>query len=198
MKTALLLSGGMDSVSIAWWKRPDVSITIDYGQKPAEAEIVAASQVAEALGIRHEVIRVDCSALGSGDMAGTVPAAAAPVSEWWPFRNQLVLTLAGMLAVRLEVDRLFIGALATDGQHADGRPEFVERISALMAMQEGGIQVEAPAHSLDAVQLVKTSGITRDVLAWAHSCHTGNFACGRCRGCIKHFNTWQALGWPAH
>lgn len=46
MTTALLLSGGMDSVSIAWWLRPDVALTIDYGQKPAEAEIDAAGQVA--------------------------------------------------------------------------------------------------------------------------------------------------------
>jgi 7-cyano-7-deazaguanine synthase len=198
MKTALLLSGGMDSVSIAYWKKPDVAITVDYGQKPADAEIAAASKVAELLGIGHEIISVDCSSLGSGDMAGTAPASAAPVSEWWPFRNQLVLTLAGMAAIRLEVSRLLIGTLATDGEHADGRPEFVERISSLMSMQEGGIIVEAPAIGVEAVELVRQSGIDQATLAWAHSCHTGNFACGRCRGCIKHFYTWRALGWTPH
>ena len=36
MKTALLLSGGMHSVAIAWWRRPNIAITIDYGQLPAE------------------------------------------------------------------------------------------------------------------------------------------------------------------
>lgn len=198
MITALLLSGGMDSVSIAWWKKPDVAITVDYGQLPADAEIAAASKVAELLSIKHEVIRVDCSSLGSGDMAGTTPSPAAPVSEWWPFRNQLVLTLAGMAAVRMAVERLLIGTLSTDGQHADGRPEFVERISGLMSTQEGGLVVEAPAIALDAVELVHRSGIDQATLAWAHSCHTGNFACGRCRGCVKHFNTWKALGWTPH
>lgn len=150
--------------------RPDVAITVDYGQKPAEAEIAAATKVTEILGIEHEIIRVDCSALGSGDMAGTAPA-AAPVSEWWPFRNQLILTLAGMAAVRREVGRLMIGTLITDGQHADGLPEFVSNISALMAMQEGGIVIEAPAIGLDAVALVRESGINKETLAWAHSCH---------------------------
>jgi len=198
MTTALLLSGGMDSVSIAWWLRPDVAFTIDYGQTPAEAEIVAAEQVARLLGIEHEVIRIDCSSLGSGDLAGTAPAAAAPVSEWWPFRNQFLLTVAGMAAVRCGVSRLLIGALATDGAHADGRPEFIELASKLMAMQEGRIVVEAPAIELDAVELVRRSGIDQGTLAWAHSCHVGNFACGRCRGCTKHFNTWQSLGWPPH
>jgi 7-cyano-7-deazaguanine synthase len=36
------------------------------------------------------------------------------------------------------------------------------------------------------------------VLAWAHSCHTGVLACGRCRGCVKHYETWRELGWDAH
>jgi len=194
----LLLSGGMDSVSIAWWKRPDVAITVDYGQRPAEAEIAAAGAVCIALGIRHEVVRADCSSLGSGDMAGQPPAAIAPVPEWWPFRNQLVLTLAGIAAVKLGVTHLMIGALATDGVHADGRPEFVEVMSKVMSLQEGGITVSAPAIGLTAVELVKTSGIPREVLAWAHSCHVANFACGQCRGCVKHYQTWEALGWDPH
>jgi 7-cyano-7-deazaguanine synthase len=36
------------------------------------------------------------------------------------------------------------------------------------------------------------------VLAWAHSCHISDFACGQCRGCVKHYKTWEALGWDPH
>ena len=36
LKTGLLLSGGMDSIAIAWWKRPQWAITFDYGQTAAE------------------------------------------------------------------------------------------------------------------------------------------------------------------
>jgi len=194
----LLLSGGMDSISIAWWKRPDVAISVDYGQRAAAAELEAAGAVCHAIGIRHEIVRADCSSLGSGDMAGLPPVAAAPVPEWWPFRNQLVLTLAGIAAVRLGVSNLMIGALATDGEHADGRPDFIEAISTLMSLQEGGITVTAPAISMTAVDLVRISGISREVLAWAHSCHIGDFACGQCRGCVKHYKTWEALGWDPH
>ena len=59
MKTALLLSGGMDSLAIAWWKRPDVAITIDYGQKAAEAEKRASSAVCQELGIEHHILTID-------------------------------------------------------------------------------------------------------------------------------------------
>lgn len=194
----LLLSGGMDSISIAWWKRPDVAISVDYGQRAAAVELEASGEVCRITGIRHEIIRVDCSSLGSGSMAGLAPLAAAPVPEWWPFRNQLVLTLAGIAAVRLGISSLMIGALMTDGEHADGRPDFVEAISNLMSLQEGGITVTAPAISMTAVDLVRLSGIPREVLAWAHSCHIGNLACGQCRGCVKHYKTWEALGWDPH
>ena len=83
-KRALLFSGGMDSIALAWAMRPELAITIDYGQRAAQGEIRAASAVCESLGLRQRVVQVDCSALGSGDMAGTEPSAFAPVSEWWP------------------------------------------------------------------------------------------------------------------
>lgn len=195
---ALLLSGGMDSTCIAWWQRPDVAIFVDYGQIPAQAEEAAARAVCEAVGLRLEVVRANCSALGSGDMAGTPGLSMSPVPEWWPFRNQLILTLAGTTALRLGATRLMIGALVSDGVHADGRPEFITAVSNLMAMQEGGLTVSAPAIEMTAVELVQTSGIPQEVVAWAHSCHKSNIACGQCRGCRKHYATWKALGWPPH
>ena len=194
----LLLSGGMDSIAIAWWKRPQVAFTVDYGQRAANAEIAAASTVCEALGIRHEVVRADCSLLGSGDMAGTAALSLAPVPEWWPYRNQLVITLSAMAGLRLGVTNLMIGAVASDQVHADGTPGFVSSISGLMAMQEGGVTITAPAQYLTAVELVKESGVPREILAWAHSCHTGEAACGSCRGCVKHFLTLQALGYEPY
>lgn len=196
--TALLLSGGMDSISIAWWKRPSVAIFVDYGQVPAKAEEAAGQAAAEAIGIRYEIVRADCSALGSGDMAGKPAAAVAPVSEWWPFRNQLILTIAGAAALQFGETELMIGALRTDSQHVDGRAEFIDLISQLMSIQEGGLRVRAPAIALSADELVRQSGIPQSVLGWAHSCHRSNLACGQCRGCIKHYETWEALGWPPH
>ncbi len=193
-KTALLLSGGMDSVAIAWWKRPDIAITIDYGQNPAAGEIRAAGAVAATLGIEHRIVRCDLSALGSGDMAGSAPLEMAPIAEWWPFRNQMLLTVAAMQAVSLGVGRLLIGCLSTDRRHADGTAEFITAMNCVLYVQEGGLVVEAPAITLTAVELIRHSGIPFEVLAWAHSCHRANEACGVCGGCLKHYATMQALG----
>lgn len=190
---ALLLSGGMDSIALAYWKRPNIAFTVDYGQAAAQAEVASSSQVCRELGIRHELVRADCASLGSGDMAGEEALGMAPVPEWWPYRNQLLVTLAGMRAVALGITTIMLGSVASDASHADGRDDFYEAIDQLMRLQEGAIAVAAPALRMTTVELVRESGVPRSLLAWAHSCHVGPLACGGCRGCVKHFEVTGAL-----
>jgi 7-cyano-7-deazaguanine synthase len=195
MTSAILLSGGMDSAALACWKRPDMALTINYGQLPASGEIRAAERIASELGIVHEVITVDCRQLGAGQLAGLPQSNIAPVPEWWPFRNQLLVTLAAMRAVSLGIRDLLCGAVVSDGVHVDGRREFFESIDALTTMQEGSIRVIAPAINMTSVELVRISDIDIAVLAWAHSCHTAPYACGSCRGCYKHQSVMAELGY---
>lgn len=194
MKTALLLSGGMDSIAIAYWRRPTLAFTFDYGQKAALGEIRAARAAAEALEIEHHVIHVDVAMLGSGDMAGTASLSIAPVSDWWPFRNQMLVTLAAMKGVNLGVNRLTIGTLKTDSHHADGGQSFVKTLGDLLRLQEGGVDLEAPAIQMTAAELIRISNVPLDILGWAHSCHVAEFACGMCGGCRKHYETLKELG----
>ena len=97
----LLLSGGYDSTALAWELRPALALTVDYGQLAAEGELRASRAIAQALELQHDVLRVDCRALGSGVMAGVAPMQGAPSVEWWPFRNQLLMTLAAMRALQI-------------------------------------------------------------------------------------------------
>jgi 7-cyano-7-deazaguanine synthase len=193
MKRALLLSGGMDSLALAWWVRPEIGITLDYGQLAAEAEVSASKAICKRLEIQHYVVSIDCRAVGSGDMAGAQADAHAPASDWWPYRNQMLVTLAAMKAISLGVTTLYLGTVKSDGSHRDGTPEFIGAISRLMALQEGGMTVEAPAIELGTAELVRKAGVPRDMLAWAHSCHKSNVACGRCRGCNKYLEVWGEL-----
>ncbi len=194
MKTGLLLSGGMDSLSIAWWKRPDIAFTVNYGQKAAQAEHEASVAICTRLGIEHHAIKVDCSSLGSGDMAHSKADDLAPNSDWWPYRNQLLVTLVAMKAIALGVDTLLIGTVKSDGSHKDGTHQFVDVLSQLLLLQEGRLQVQAPAIEMSTVDLVKIAAIPSEALAWAHSCHKANVPCMDCRGCNKYFQTYQELG----
>lgn len=194
MKRALLLSGGMDSLALAWWKRPAVAITVNYGQLAADAEIAASSAICRELGIDHHIVTVDCRSLGSGDMAGAQADAHAPATDWWPYRNQMLVTLAAMKAISLGVQTMYLGTVKSDGAHQDGTVEFIDAISRLMALQEGAMTIEAPAIELSTAELIKIAGLPTNMLAWAHSCHKANVVCGNCRGCNKYFEVWDEIG----
>ena len=193
-RTAILLSGGMDSTAVAYLNRPPVAITIDYGQLPAAGEIRAASAVAEELKMDHQIVRVDLRMLGSGDLAGEGAIDVAPNSEWWPFRNQMLVTLAAMRGISLGVNCILIGTVKGDNEHADGRQEFISAMDGALALQEGGLRLRAPAIELTASELVRMSGVPSELLSWAHSCHVSEYACGLCRGCQKHYSTYEAIG----
>lgn len=197
-KTAILLSGGMDSIALAYWKRPDMAITIDYGQVSAEGEIRAADKVCKELDLAHEILRIDCRDIGSGELAKTSPVAIAPTNEWWPFRNQLLVTFAAARIVGRGVSRLMLGTVSTDYEYADGRKSFYDEMDKLLSIQEGSLHVIAPAIDMTSVELIKVSGIGLELLSWAHSCTRSSFACGKCRSCIKHREVMKSLGWSAY
>jgi 7-cyano-7-deazaguanine synthase len=194
MTSALLLSGGQDSTAIAYWLRPSLAITVDYGQVPAEAEIRTARQICKLLNIKHVVVAANCSQIGSGDLNDSPALAVAPSSEWWPYRNQLVLTLAAAPALTHGASELLVGAVSTDSSHTDGTQPFFDAMDTLLRIQEGGLRVRAPAIKMTSSELIVHSRIPMDILYWSHSCHRSNFACGQCRGCLKHKNVIHELG----
>jgi 7-cyano-7-deazaguanine synthase len=195
MSEVLLLSGGIDSIAIAAWRRPAYCLTVDYGQIPAASEIAASSSVCKALELDHEVLRVPIAQLGAGVLAGRPGSTASPNPEFWPYRNQLLVTLAAMIAIERHYAKVLIGTVASDKRHADGSEDFVLCLNSLLEMQEGGVTLEAPAIKLSSLELVRESRIDLSILAWAHSCHSSNVACGHCPGCAKHSEVMQSIGW---
>jgi 7-cyano-7-deazaguanine synthase len=157
---------------------------VDYGQLGGRGEKRAAELVARTMGASLEVLRIDCRAIGAGILAAGDVAPGAPGPEWWPFRNQLLITFGAARAVALGCDEVAYGAVADDVAFRDTMPEFVSRIDATVSYQEGGIRVSAPAITLSTVELVRRSGIPRDLLARTHSCDVDDFYCDQCPSCL--------------
>lgn len=190
MTDALLLSGGIDSIALLYWLQPQLAISIDYGQIPAEGEIAASRAVCEHTNTKHYVISADCSAVGCGTMSGkSIPFLKSDLAldrpEWWPYRNQLIVTLAAAYLVPQRVSRLLIGTVREDEAHGDGTAAFIQAMNTTLLAQEGCMTFDAPAINLSSEELVLESGVPLSLLAWSHSCHIANIACGLCRGCVK-------------
>lgn len=194
MNNLLLLSGGIDSACLAAWLKPEGCLTINYGQMAAKAEVMAAAEICKDLGQTHYAINANVSSLGMGIMAG-ITQTPSEYPDFWPFRNQYLITLGAMFAIKNGFKKILIGTVATDHFHRDGTNKFLELMRELLLFQEGSIEIEAPAARLSTSELIKISGIPQGTLAWTHSCHVSNLACGVCPGCKKHSTIMSKLGW---
>lgn len=185
IKKALLLSGGVDSICLAYGLKPDIAYTIDYGQKVAEREIYVSKFICKELKIIHKVIKIDCSSLGSGTLVNSETLSVSPSAEWWPFRNQLIITLALMQGIKDGITELHLASVKSDEFHKDGTSLFYEYVNKLVAYQEGNISIQCESLDLYSHELAIKYKVPLELLSIAHSCHISNIACGKCSGCTK-------------
>ena len=191
----LLLSGGLDSTALAAICRPAAALFIDYGQRPAVAERRAASAVGRLLGVPIHDVTVDLRPVGAGLLLGEDEVPNAPSAEWWPYRNQMLVSIAAAIALRRGLTGVIVGTVSGDGErHADGTPAFYEALNAMLQIQEGHITVSTPAISETTEQLVLRSGLGEEVLGWTVSCHRSVLPCGDCPGCWKRARVLANLG----
>jgi 7-cyano-7-deazaguanine synthase len=202
--SVLLLSGGLDSTAIAAIVQPSLCLFIDYGQRPARAEQRAAEVVSEALGLPLVSRTFDLSSFGGGllhDSQAMLPGAPSP--EWWPFRNQFLVTAAAAVALQHGLGKVIVGSVKGDGdRHVDGSEVFYRTLDKLISMQEQNIRVSAPALTMSTEELVAHAGLDQRVLGWTVSCHRTNIACHECPGCWKREQVFDKLGifqdWISH
>lgn len=189
----ILLSGGMDSTALAYSEQPDLAIFIDYGQIPAKAERNSARRICVDLNIKFHEINVDCSALGAGDLVGTSSSEIGRFSDWWPYRNQLLITMAAMKAIKLGCSELMIGLVAGDDEYRDGSEEFIRLMNQLVSYQEGELKISAPVITKSIDELIISASVPSHLLAKTHSCHKANLPCFSCRGCGKQQAVFDKL-----
>jgi 7-cyano-7-deazaguanine synthase len=222
----LLLSGGMDSAALAALTRPSRTLCIDYGQRPAVAELRAARAVTTRLRLPYDELRIDLSPIGAGllhtdnalgtpttdsDGVGSGPSPTrrhgilSPSPEWWPLRNQLLVSIAAAWALGQSTPEgapirvVYTATIASDGRrHVDGTPAFYDALHRVIVMQEGGIRVAAPAIGYTAAGLARLTGPDEALLSWTHSCHRSSIPCAACPGCYKRADVLTELGILSH
>ena len=181
----LLFSGGIESTCLAKSWKPDVCFTLDYGQVSAAGEIAASRLISRSLGLDHEVAQINLTDFGAGILAGRKPIPNEK-QEFWPFRNQMLITLAAMRFARIPDVQIAVGTIRTDRQHPDGKPAFLKLMRKVLSAQRPDLMLEFPALNMSSEKLVEASNITLSTLGYTFSCHTSPIACGRCPGCRKN------------
>lgn len=217
-KMVVLLSGGLDSATVAAWARARgyevIGLSIDYGQRH-RCELDAAKALASHLGLAdHIVLRVDLSAFGGSaltDAAIPVPrdrpdaALAAEIpTTYVPARNTVFLALALALAEARGATAIGVGVNAVDySGYPDCRPEFLDAFRHLAALAtKAGVEGHAPEIVAPLVDLTKAEivalgvelGLDQGLTTSCYDPDPAGRPCGHCDSCRLRAAGFAAVG----
>jgi 7-cyano-7-deazaguanine synthase len=204
-KCVVVLSGGPDSSTVAYWVKKqgyDVhAITCMYGQI-ATKEVECARRLAERLGISLKLI--DLSSLKEifGGVTSLCNANIPMTSSFSqpiivPFRNAIFLSIAVSYAVAIGAARVFYGAQGSDESfYPDCRKEFYKSFeTAAKIGTDKDVIIEAPFSNIPKSGIIKSGselGVPFD-LTW--SCYlNGPKHCGKCESCINRKKAFREVG----
>ena len=194
----IILSGGMDSVTLLYdyQERIQLAISFDYGSKHNSREIPFAQLHCQRLGIEHVVIPLEfmqrffqSSLLKGGEEIPEGHYADDNMkSTVVPFRNGIMLAIAAGMAESRGLKNVMMANHGGDHViYPDCRPEFVDAMN--KAMTNGtyvGVKLLAPYTNLTKTQIAligKKIGID---YAETWSCYKGGEChCGKCGTCVE-------------
>ena len=208
LKAVILLSGGLDSATVAAIVRADgfdlYALSIDYGQRH-RFELEAAARVAAAQGVKgHVTLRIDLTQFGGSALTAAIDVPKARSREemeagipitYVPARNTVFLSLALAYAEVTGAADIFLGVNAIDySGYPDCRPEFVaafERLAnlATKAGVEGSLRfkIHTPLIEMTKAQIIRRGAELGVDFGLTHSCYdpdpTGR-PCGACDSCL--------------
>ena len=215
-RAVVLLSGGMDSVTLLHYVRrqlgvPDLfALSLAYGQTHVR-EIEEATWQAAALGAAgHEI--VDMSFFGRLVAAGTaltgkgqdVPdlceldaSQCRQPPTYVPHRNLLFLSLAGGYAEAVGAADVFFGAQAQDRYgYWDCTTEFVTRLNRVLGLNRGRqVRVHAPFADKGKSEVLKIGLALGVDYSHTWTCYRGGRSpCGTCPSCVERAAAFRAAG----
>jgi len=203
MKAVCLLSGGMDSSTLAYHAKSKgydiLSLHLNYGQRTEGKELASAKKIASLLEAEAFIeISLDfftkfgASSLTDKEIAVEKfdPARVHLPNTYVPFRNANLLAIATSFAEARGADAIFIGVQALDySGYPDCRPEFIDafqKVIDLGTKEKTKITLFAPFIHMTKADILR-KGIKLGV-PYEHtwSCYKNEGkACGTCGSC--HF-----------
>jgi len=212
MRAVCLLSGGMDSATLAYLARDQgyqlYCLHFNYGQRTERRERDSARKIASLAGA-EELVEIDLSYLtrfgGSSLTDHRIPVDQYRdeppdiPNTYVPFRNANLLSIATSFAEARGGEAVFIGVQSQDySGYPDCRPQFIDAFQHLVNVgtrDETSIRIFAPFLSMnkrDIIQLGISLGVPYQH-TW--SCYQNEErACGICGACHFRRSAFESLG----
>lgn len=209
MKTLVLLSGGVDSVTALHWAQREhevvASLAFHYGSNHAERELSCARYQSELLGVPyHEVdIRSISQHLTSALLSGaqTIPTADYDEDNMRqtvvPFRNGIFLSVAAGIAESCGAEAVTIAAHAGDHSlYPDCREEYMKAMGEAIALGTyAGVQILRPFIRMSKGEIVALGSRLGVNFMHTYSCYCGGEKhCGSCGTCRERREAFAFAG----
>ncbi|MER9147127.1 7-cyano-7-deazaguanine synthase QueC [Mesorhizobium opportunistum] len=212
MKTLVVCSGGLDSVTLAHKVAAEHQLTgllsFDYGQRHRK-ELGFATLCAERLGVPQRII--DIHEIGGG-LSGSALTDNVDVPDGHyaedtmkvtvvPNRNAIMLAIAFGLAAAQHADA--VATAVHGGDHIvypDCRPAFIDAFQMMQDHALDGyaqIRLYAPYVNLRKADIVRDGATYGTPFAQTWSCYKGaERHCGRCGTCVERREAFHIAGHP--
>ncbi|WP_192244328.1 7-cyano-7-deazaguanine synthase QueC [Mesorhizobium silamurunense] len=212
MKTLVVCSGGLDSVTLAHKVAAQYELagllSFDYGQRHRK-ELGFAALCAERLNVPHRII--DIREIGRG-LSGSALTDSVDVPDGHyaedtmkvtvvPNRNAIMLATAFGLAAAHKVEA--VATAVHGGDHfiyPDCRPAFIDAFQMMQDHALDGyakIRLYAPYVNLTKADIVRDGATYGTPFAQTWSCYKGaERHCGRCGTCVERREAFHLSGHP--
>ena len=212
MKAVCLLSGGMDSSTLAYLARDMgfgiIALHLRYGQPTEDAEYRCAQKIAASLDAEEfftvnldYLSRIGGSSLTDDSLTigdhtgdeGGIP------NTYVPFRNANLISIATSLAEARGAEAIFIGVQASDyAGYPDCRPQFIEAFQQVIdtgTADDTTIKLMAPFVNLSKPDILKQGFALGVPYEDTWSCYrSGAPACGTCDSCHYRLAAFREVG----
>lgn len=212
MKAVCLLSGGMDSSTLAYLAKSKgydiLALHLNYGQRTESKELACAKKIASLLNAEAFVeVGLDYfKKFGASSLTDTNiaveefdPARAHMPNTYVPFRNANLLSIATSFAEARDADAIFIGVQSLDySGYPDCRPEFIaafQKVIDLGTKDTTKITLFTPFIHMTKTDILRVGlelGVPYEN-TWSCYRNEGK-ACGTCGSCHFRQEAFAAIG----
>lgn len=213
MKAIAIVSGGMDSITLAYRLKADNydlhMLTFNYGQRHVK-EIESSQYFAEILGTKHDVIDIsNIQPLLKGS-ALTDNSVAVPHGHYAevnmkqtvvPNRNAIMISIAWGVAIAEATDVVALAVHSGDHHiYPDCRPAFIDSMNAALRIgMEGhrteGLHIYAPYLNLDKAAIAADGESLGVPYEKTWTCYeAGEIHCGQCGACVERQEAFYLAG----
>ena len=213
-KAVILLSGGLDSVTMATITNKDYelyALTFQYGQRH-DIEIEFAKKNAQFLQVKeHHIINMNNNIFSSSSLVNknlNIPKNRKEISEannipstYVPARNIIFLSYAVSYAENIEASDIFIGVNMVDySGYPDCRGNFIKSFEDAINLgtsTKNRININTPLINLNKKKIIQIGNDLGVKYELAHSCYDPIFnndkvyACGVCDSCLLRLKGFE-------